>query len=173
MISCLGLWTRTVAQYLLGWASILPTTWEREEQGMVRIRDLIPTGNIKGKYLQINQQALSKRNNKICCWEKEYKKKWRILWSGVDLHHLNLTGLSVLSQFHHLLFPNMYLCMWASPRGCEWNVQQAQHQPFLFLPSTLSSVIITFPRCSPQSRASRRTRSPPPVPLATWLKRLS
>ena len=27
MISCLGLWTRTVAQYLLGWASILPTTW--------------------------------------------------------------------------------------------------------------------------------------------------
>lgn len=43
MTSCLGLWTRTVAQYLLGWASMLPTTWMKEgkRQGSINIRQLM------------------------------------------------------------------------------------------------------------------------------------
>lgn len=46
MISCLGLWTRTVAQYLLGWASILPTTYYREQETLKKEFNMILCGSL-------------------------------------------------------------------------------------------------------------------------------
>lgn len=125
MISCRGLWTRTVAQYLLGWASILPTTWGTRKE---RVFGCISSSPCCMKKSNLQRQIASKRIPQ----NKTNPPKHRFCCKSLHCHRLcSVSNYSL-----------------TAPSGCWWELQGPNVNISLNSLNSPSITIITFKRIS-------------------------
>lgn len=132
-----------MAQYLLGWASILPTTWKRPEERRMNTSHAACLFVLSG--------TLKKWSNMMDVQRKSCQ------WSAI-LTEKRLTYKEFLvSKVDHFEI-NESFCLWqklsprciAPPRGCTWEKCYAKRKYFFLLssnPWTRIIILIHFSLC--------------------------